>query len=433
MNKAIRKYLASYAEDTALLGKQVLQTFEHVLVIPAYGEGPCLDQAIASIPCLDDQSVLAVVVINEREDSCEMVRTSNRSSLQRLRQYYANQQALADDAYLCETPFGAMVLLQVTLPKDQGVGLARKLGGDFAFGAWSAGKIRSPWMHCTDADVQLPPDYFGVLQSLDSAGAVSAMVRRFRHYAVDDVPQQHMQIYDAWLRLHVLGLHWAGSPYGFHCIGSTISVQMSSYASVRGFPKRNAAEDFYFLNKLAKLGSITSVAGAPIQIAARVSQRVPFGTGRAMQLAQSAGVQGLPQFYHPQVYLYLKCLLAELERSVNSGQFDCDKVKEALKTLALDMQPFDAALNALDFVVAISKRLQSSKQVEQRRSAVHGWFDAFRTMKFIHHLRDNGIQSVDIDTALHAGEFLLQRSAPQVHDDIEVVQALHEQRKGAVL
>ena len=30
--------------------------------------------------------------------------------------------------------------------------------------------------------------------------------------------------YELWLRLHVLGLGWAGSPYAFHSIGSTLAI-----------------------------------------------------------------------------------------------------------------------------------------------------------------------------------------------------------------
>ena len=51
-----------------------------------------------------------------------------------------------------------------------------------------------------------------------------------------------------------------------------------------GFPRRNATEDFYILNKLAKVGSIARLAGTPVILEGRLSDRVPIGTKRFTQL-----------------------------------------------------------------------------------------------------------------------------------------------------
>ena len=64
------------------------------------------------------------------------------------------------------------------------------------------------------------------------------------------------RLYEYSLRYYVAGLTYAQSPYAFHTIGSTMAVNAEHYASVRGFPRREAGEDFYLLNKLAKVGSV---------------------------------------------------------------------------------------------------------------------------------------------------------------------------------
>ncbi len=64
------------------------------------------------------------------------------------------------------------------------------------------------------------------------------------------------QLYELSLRYYVAGMKFARSPYAFHTIGSSMAVSPVHYARVRGFPKREAGEDFYLLNKLAKLGSV---------------------------------------------------------------------------------------------------------------------------------------------------------------------------------
>src|SRR5260370_15593309 len=91
-----------------------------------------------------------------------------------------------------------------------------------------------------------------------------------------------MDRYELFLRSYVLGLADAGSPYAFHTLGSTVAVHTLAYAKVRGFPRRAAGEDFYLLNKLAKVGSIAQLDGAPLIIRGRRSHRLPFGTGAAL-------------------------------------------------------------------------------------------------------------------------------------------------------
>ncbi|MFT5449822.1 MAG: glycosyltransferase involved in cell wall biosynthesis [Gammaproteobacteria bacterium] len=427
-NKAVRKYLDQYAEDSAHIGARLAQSFNQVVVIPAYGEDQILDRAIDSIPGDSGDPSLAIVVINERDASPATVKSINAATSARLRTRFGDccqicgktdgkvDDQLDEPALLCRTPFGALLLLRVTLPDDQGVGLARKHGADLALGAWAAGLIASPWIHCTDADVQLPDDYF---RTPESAAAVA--LHRFRHVATHDDAQEAARTYDLWLRLHVLGLHWAASPYGFHSIGSTITVNAVSYARVRGFPRRNAAEDFYFLNKLAKTGTVIAANSAPLRIAARVSDRVPFGTGRAIGLARSEGLHALPRFYHPRVYVYLKAVLAELERSCDSGFFERSVVRRALSEQQLDPAPLEVALNTLGLDAAVERTMRSSPQRHTRLHAVHCWFDAFRTLKLIHHLRDNGVASVDAKTALAKGQFLLDQSSQRVQDDIAVI------------
>ena len=82
---------------------------------------------------------------------------------------------------------------------------------------------------------------------------------------------------------YVAGLAMAGSRYAHHSLGSTIAVHAKTYAAVRGYPKRSAGEDFYLLNKICKLAPVERLAGPALSIEARISARVPFGTGPALR------------------------------------------------------------------------------------------------------------------------------------------------------
>ncbi len=77
----------------------------------------------------------------------------------------------------------------------------------------------------------------------------------------------------------------------------------TTYAGVRGYPKRSAGEDFYLLNKICKLAPIKRLLEPTLTIQARPSSRVPFGTGPALQrivrsLAEDPSGNGYLS-YHP--------------------------------------------------------------------------------------------------------------------------------------
>ena len=99
----------------------------------------------------------------------------------------------------------------------------------------------------------------------------------------DDIEQAAICSYEIFLRYWVLGLQYARSPYAFHSIGSTIVTTADGYLAVRGMNRREAGEDFYFLNKLAKTGPIRQIRETVVYPSARISRRVPFGTGAAVE------------------------------------------------------------------------------------------------------------------------------------------------------
>ena len=158
------------------------------------------------------------------------------------------------------------------LPKGQGVGLARKIGNDIALRLHAAGRVASPWIHNTDADVRLPNDYFDQTATIPEAGNAAALYFFEHRFDADQTLAEAARLYEISLRYYTLGLAWAGSPYAYQAMGSCIAIRPEAYAAVRGFPRKNAAEDFYVLDKLAKVGSIVRLAGRPLLLEGRVSR-----------------------------------------------------------------------------------------------------------------------------------------------------------------
>jgi len=265
----------------------------------------------------------------------------------------------------------------------------------------AAGKIHSPWMGCTDADVELPEDYLTGLPSGTSPFA--AALYPFVHTLEGEPSQQQaMRQYECFLHYFVLGMRWAESPYAYHSIGSSFAVHMERYAAVRGFPRRLAAEDFYLLNKLIKQAPLVRLQSGPVRIRGRASDRVPFGTGRALQEIQATVTPY--EVYDPRVFDGLGQWNRALSRFAEAP--DRVDLSASLEHPAL---PKGLLLSALTEQGAIEAALVACEQARpggHLRRRLFEWNDAFRSLRLIHLLRDGGLASMELDQALAEAPFL---------------------------
>jgi hypothetical protein len=446
--RAQSQYLDRYAEPEARELGALRRRFGHVLTIPAYGEGRELQQALTSIPAGPLGDVLIVLVVNGRVDSPQSMRDANLATLEGLRAAGGRGIPLAANAAVHEHPRGAVLLVDRAtpgreLPPRQGVGLARKIAADIALALWSEGSVASPWIHCTDADVALPTDYFeaatqgastarnasstggdpavangsGVANNSVVAGdSDAALLYPFRHV---DVTREALE-YEVSLRYYVAGLRFAGSPYAFHTIGSTLAVHATAYARVRGFPKRLAAEDFYLLNKLAKVGTIRSLHGEPIRLSARASKRTPFGTGRALERARGRERDPAPlRVYHPDVFSDLGAWLQALRALAEAGDA-ADPADLLAKQIgawpSANAERLRAHLDAGGAWAAARIGAKRCRTPATRAKHLHGGFDAFRTLKLIHALRAGGLESIPLREALSEAAFVTARDGAPLEE-----------------
>jgi len=428
--RLIRAYLDRYAEPiVAVFDRDVLhqlsRTYPAVVVVPAYDEPlDCLERLLG----MKNWAVLAIVVVNAAVDCDRSAITRTQTLLDHLR---------PGNESIALVPWSAETTLLVVdccsegrqLPKQQGVGLARKIGADLALACITAGVVAAPWICCTDADVVLPEDYFDdyfddcdrIPNSSPSpmkpgpAAVAETAVREpegnERKKGNEDVavvlyPFSHHPLhnnilcYEIFLRYYVIQLAAAGSPYAFQTIGSLFKIHASHYAAVRGFPKRKAAEDFYMLNKLAKTGKVMRLSAPTLLLSSRISKRVPFGTGAAMQrLATDPELR----FYNPEIFARLRgwletidCLWQQRAAVQQMGLQQWWRQSDLENDVAL------AALIRLGLEKTLHHAYRQCNNSDRFRFFLWVWFDAFRTLKFVHYLRDNGFPSVSLECAIAA-------------------------------
>jgi hypothetical protein len=441
---ALAKYLDRHAEPEARAADLLNGTFGHALEVPAYGEGESLFGTLASIPGGALGEVLVVLVLNAREDSPEHVHRANQETRERLDREAPATSILSEEPRVSLRRLGQAALLVIDralpgrfLPEGQGVGLARKIGCDLILRLRAAGRIASPWIHCTDADVLLPEDYFGQLPGGEEERGAAAAIYFFEHRVEpDEELARAARLYEISLRYYVLGLAWAGSPYAYQSMGSCLAVRDTAYAAVRGFPRRNALEDFYVLNKLAKTGTILRLAGSPVILEGRLSDRVPISTGKAIGeiVSRAPRSRRRSALDHPLAFAHLAAWIRVIGAVARSG----GHLDRALETMPRDNPFFRAevlqdALRKFGAFEGLRETLDGARDPRTLAAKLHGWFDGFRTVKLLHALRDAGLPSLPWREALSEAPFTgLSTSTDE--DEEELLRALaSEERKLAAI
>lgn len=390
------KYLQNYTEPEArsALAYKPLQRWQHVLVIPAYRESRLAAQRLQQLAGRQ-AGLLVILVLNRPSSDCdEHCNDTLRSALLEF--------PLVDDIpdiparllQLADTSHLLLVERAQALPPSEGVGLARKIGCDLALALVHNNAVERDWLYSSDADAILPSDYF---EAGARAGHAVAMTFAF-HHTLPDEPRHRlaMCLYELRLHYYVLGLQKSGSPYAFHTLGSCLALRATAYARVRGFPKRAGAEDFYLLNKVAKLGRVERAGCEPLLLEPRLSDRVPFGTGPALEeLCDIDDMIRAPLFYHPHSFTRLGQVLAAAE-DVDDPSRATQALQRALGTDPLVME----VLNRLGIDKFLRHAETQSRDYTSFRRHFMQWFDGFRSLKFIHALRAEGCSDLDLRQSL---------------------------------
>lgn len=377
---SVQRYLDKHAaEGPWLLTGEECAGFSGAVVIPSLAEGDSLFKTLQSLAENPPQLVarfLVIIVVNHGEHASDAERLQNDLDLVRLTD-------LSGQSELRLAWVDAASPERHVPAKQAGVGFVRKLGMDLALPRlnWT----KDPLLICLDADTLVEENYLQSIVAHFQQSNSGAAVVPFRHQISDDAVQQNaIDRYELFLRSYVYGLRLAGSPYAFNTVGSAIACRASAYVRCGGMNSRKAGEDFYFLQKLAKTDGVDLLSGTKVFPEPRVSQRVPFGTGRSMGRLLDGDPQAV-LFYPAVAFRVLAAWLGAVKQDLSG---------DALRLLTQAEQISPVLADYLEQVGwrTVWPRLQSTHQHEERRlHAFHSWFDGFRTMRLIHLLSDSGL------------------------------------------
>jgi hypothetical protein len=411
---SIQHYLMRQARDDRrefIVGS--CDGIDQVVVIPVLAEKKTLFETLRRLsanPPSELSRTLVICVINNREEGLADLQDieNNRQTLALLRQLIQGDAVAAGPTDAAVEPQCRQILSSglrlacldassrgMEMPeKGGGVGLARKLGLDRALSLFDYHSPARKLLFNLDADTWVETCYFSVVRHYFEGQDVHAAVVGFSHRPeADPVLAAAICCYEIFLRYYVLGLRFAGSPYAIHSIGSTMVCTPESYAAVRGMNRREAAEDFYFLNKLTKFCPVARIHTTTVYPSARPSRRVPFGTGQRM-IRFLEGKRDEYLLYDPDVFLILK---RWLETMAGGGPQEA----RVILTGAARIHPLLGSfleLNRFQDVWPLIRR--NHREPDALAKQFHVWFDGFKTLKLIHYLTEKGFPQREMFSVL---------------------------------
>ncbi|NVO20346.1 MAG: glycosyltransferase family 2 protein [Bacteroidetes bacterium] len=187
------------------------------------------------------------------------------------------------------------------LGKNHGIGWARKTLMDRI----SEVADKKDIIVSMDADTSFDP---GFLESILSNVLVNPEVVGYsipyyhRITGIEDLDRAMLR-YEIYMRAYAINLWRIKSPYCFTALGSAIAVPVWAYRAIGGLTPKLSGEDFYFLQKLVKFGTILHWTTEQVYPAARLSERVYFGTGPALIKGLAGNWESYPiynvEFFKP--------------------------------------------------------------------------------------------------------------------------------------
>ncbi|MDX2189840.1 MAG: glycosyltransferase family 2 protein [Bacteroidota bacterium] len=368
------------------------------VVIPCYNE-PALNTLLQSLcnckPTIYQTEI--IVVINEPENASDNIIQRNTESVRVLEPFTSrNFEHLSFQG------------IYITLPqKTAGVGLARKIGMDEAFKRFrSVRKEKEGIIVCLDADCSVKSNYLLEIEHFYVKNPKTKAANiHFEHPLEGDLESslyEGIAKYELHLRYYVAAQKFTGHPFAYQTVGSSMSVRADVYHASGGMNQRKAGEDFYFLQKIIPLGNFGEINTTTVIPSPRTSERVPFGTGKAMNnYLETNEIYS----YDFRSFLELKKLFDQIVNLYHT--IDCQIIIKMLHPCLVDF------LMKYQFENNVKEIKSNISNYDNFRIRFFKWFDGFMVMKYVHFMRETAFPDKPIIDV--ANEFLNFTENTQEH------------------
>jgi len=398
----LQKYIQKNQYSNWLIEPIPNRLYNCIIVIPALAELENVKKLLLSLSENEStyfNDTLILFVVNNTISVSEDIKLNNKLTIEYLNNLTSKYTPITNSISIVTSELQVAFIDASTVgkemnDKDGGVGLARKIGMDIALNYFDYSSRIKKIFICLDADCTVEKNYITAITEYFQKESCKAAVVNYEHNIYNMNENTAAIIcYELFLRYYLLGLQYAGSPYAFHTIGSTIVCDYESYVKIGGMNKLKAAEDFYFLEKLSKITKVHSIKSTCVYPSSRPSFRVPFGTGQRVNRF-IAKVRNEYILYNPQSFVILKKWLLLFD-SLNKTNLK--PILTEVKRISTDLYHF---LNENKFEQFWKKICLQDLKDQQIIKQKKFWFDAFKTLKLIHYLRDHGYPVINMFDAI---------------------------------
>ncbi|MCK4662933.1 MAG: glycosyltransferase [Bacteroidales bacterium] len=347
-----------------------------IVVIPCFNEPQLLNSLNSIWNCTrPEKSVEIIIVVNNSENSDISVKEQNKKTIFEVKNWIKNH---------FETSFRFFLITQLNLPeKFAGVGLARKIGMDEAINRFNILNNQNGIIISFDSDSICETNYLTEIENhFRNFPKTNGCNIHFEHPVKgtefpDKVYETIIQ-YEMYLRYFVQSLRFIGFPYAFHTVGSCFAVKASAYIKQGGMNRKQAGEDFYFLNKIFQLENFSELNTTKVKPSPRPSNRVPFGTGATIKNMTENKINEL-LVYNFEAFVDLKYIFSR-----NNKLYKADKetINSFVKSCPKPIRKFIEQNNFTESIEEINNNVSNSKTFTKR---FYSYFNAFYIIKLLNY------------------------------------------------
>lgn len=278
-----------------------------------------------------------------------------------------------------------------------GVGMARKTGMDEALRRFDSIGKQDGVIVCLDADCTVEENYLECISiELLFGKNKNACSIYFEHPLsgkdFDESILRSILQYELHLRYYYQGMKFTGFPYAFQTTGSAMAVKALTYMKAGGMNRRQAGEDFYFIQKLVPAGGYFSLSSTTVYPSPRKSYRVPFGTGASIQKLTEGNDQQLFT-YSLGAFMQLKSAFSMLrsfyDADISAIKFLYEKLPEGIRFF----------IPEAEWSEKITEIKSNTSGYESFKKRFFGWFNMFKIVKFLNFIHQYHLVKVPVNEA----------------------------------
>jgi len=343
-----------------------------IVVIPCYDEPDIISTLNSLKNCHSPKSVVEIIIVlNSSNISSNQAIEQNKKSFQEIKMWDLENQNKAFDVHIVE---------KNNIPKKfTGAGYPRKIGMDEAANRFNLINNPNGIIISLDADCLVDNNYFTEIESFYLANSKANACNIYFEHPIegkdfDNSVYNAITEYELYLRYYVQVLKVINFPYAIHTVGSCFTVKANVYVKQGGMNRRNAGEDFYFLQKIIPLGNFHELNTTRVIPSPRASLRVPFGTGAAINKFVNEGEKEI-KTYCLQSFFDLETLFKRIDELYN--------IKSA--SIFIEEMPhiLSKYLISIDFEKIVLDTNNNSSSIESFRKRFYSHFNAFRVLKYL--------------------------------------------------